>query len=160
MGRYFLTIPEATKLVLQAGAMGDGREIFILDMGARVRIVDLAVATNAPLRPFGEIDLLEELALLGKDIAKMRHPKIDIGKLGKLSKLAQALRDLAELAHEGSGNDIHRDLNALLPDACLRVRGEAIKPPRQLGPRASWRATPQIGTRLPRTGDFGPASWD
>src|SRR5207249_8612795 len=42
MSRYFMTIPEASQLVMQAGAMGQGGEIFILDMGAPVKIVDLA----------------------------------------------------------------------------------------------------------------------
>ena len=45
MRRYFMTIPEACQLVLQAGAMGEGGEIFVLDMGEPVRIVDLAAAT-------------------------------------------------------------------------------------------------------------------
>jgi hypothetical protein len=93
------------------------------------------------------MDLFEKLALLGKDIAKARHPKIDIGKLGKLSKLAQALRDLAEFAREGSGDDIHRYLNTLLPDARLGVRGEAIKRP------------PQLELQARRPGDFSPATW-
>ncbi len=42
MRRYFMTIPEAVQLVIQAGAMGKGREIFVLDMGEQVRIKDLA----------------------------------------------------------------------------------------------------------------------
>ena len=42
IARYFMTIPEASQLVLQAAAMGHGGEVFVLDMGQRVRIVDLA----------------------------------------------------------------------------------------------------------------------
>jgi FlaA1/EpsC-like NDP-sugar epimerase len=42
MRRYFMTIPETTQLVLQAGSLGEGGEIFILDMGEPVKIVDLA----------------------------------------------------------------------------------------------------------------------
>src|SRR4029077_3270429 len=95
MRRYFMTIPEAAQLVLQAGAMGEGGEIFILDMGEPVRILDLAVAviTLTGLKPFEEMDVVftglrpgeklhEELELLGEEIAKTRHRKIFIGKLG------------------------------------------------------------------------------
>jgi FlaA1/EpsC-like NDP-sugar epimerase len=98
MRRYFMTIPEAAQLVLQAGAMGEGGEIFILDMGEPVRILDLAVAmiTLTGLKPFEEMDIVftglrpgeklyEELELFGEDIAKTRHPKIFIGKLGAYS---------------------------------------------------------------------------
>ena len=42
MKRYFMTIPEATQLILQAGSMGKGGEVFVLDMGEPVKIVDLA----------------------------------------------------------------------------------------------------------------------
>ncbi len=90
-----MTIPEAAQLVLQAGAMGEGGEIFILDMGEPVRILDLAEAmiTLTGLKPFEDMDivftglrpgekLFEELELFGEDIAKTRHPKIFIGKLG------------------------------------------------------------------------------
>ncbi len=142
MRRYFLTIPEAAQLVLQAGAMGEGGEIFILDMGEPVRILDLAIAmiSLTGLKPFEEMDiaftglrpgekLFEELELLGENIAKTRHPKIFIGRLAPFTsaRLEQALRDLAELARDGNGYDIRRYFNLLLPDARLGIRGEPVE---------------------------------
>src|SRR5205814_4031577 len=54
MRRYFMTIPEAAQLVLQAGAIGEGGEIFILDMGEPMRVLDLAeeMITLTGLRPY------------------------------------------------------------------------------------------------------------
>ena len=59
MKRYFMTIPEAAQLVLQAGAMGAGGEIFILDMGEPVNILDLAkeIITLSGLKPFEDIEI-------------------------------------------------------------------------------------------------------
>jgi FlaA1/EpsC-like NDP-sugar epimerase len=89
MKRYFMTIPEAVQLVLQAACLGSGGETFVLDMGEPVRIADLArdlirlsgyrpdedVAIEyVGLRP-GE-KLFEELALLGEDYAPSPHEKI------------------------------------------------------------------------------------
>jgi FlaA1/EpsC-like NDP-sugar epimerase len=95
MQRYFMTIPEAAQLVLQAGAMGQGGEIFVLDMDKPVKILDLAVGmiTLCGFRPFDDIPivftglrpgekLFEELELSGEEFAKTRHPKIFIGRLG------------------------------------------------------------------------------
>ena len=87
--RYFMTIPEAVGLVLQSAALGSGGEIFTLDMGKPVKIVDLArqlirLSGFTPdkdirieftgLRP-GE-KLFEELSYKGEQIAATRHPKI------------------------------------------------------------------------------------
>ena len=60
MRRYFMTIPEASQLVLQAGAMGEGGEIFILDMGEPVRVLDLAeeMITLTGLRPYVDMDIV------------------------------------------------------------------------------------------------------
>jgi FlaA1/EpsC-like NDP-sugar epimerase/lipopolysaccharide/colanic/teichoic acid biosynthesis glycosyltransferase len=134
MKRYFMTIPESAQLVMQAGAMGRGGEIFILDMGTPVRILDLAVAmvNLSGLRPFEEMEivftglrpgekLFEELELDGEEIAKTRHPKIFIGHIAPYSSAAvdQARRDLKKLASDGDGPAIRAYLNELLPEAAL-----------------------------------------
>lgn len=91
--RYFMTIPEACQLVMEAGAMGDGGEIFVFDMGEPVKIIDLAknmirlsgleVGKDidikiAGLRP-GE-KLYEELLNNEENTLPTHHPKILIGK--------------------------------------------------------------------------------
>ncbi|CAN5915290.1 hypothetical protein BH11MYX3_BH11MYX3_41220 [soil metagenome] len=94
MRRYFMTIPEASQLVLQAGAMGEGGEIFILDMGEPVKIVDLArdLITLSGLRPEEDIEirfsgvragekLFEELSTDAEHADKTKHPKVFIGRI-------------------------------------------------------------------------------
>jgi len=140
MRRYFMTIPEAAQLVLQAGAMGEGAEIFILDMGEPVRILDLAVAmiTLTGLKPFEEMDIVftglrpgeklhEELELFGEEIAKTRHPKIFTGKIASYSteEIDAAIARLTELARHGQGDAIRIFLNSFLPEAKLGVRRES-----------------------------------
>ncbi len=92
--RYFMTIPEAAQLVLQAGAMGQGGDVFVLDMGEPVRIVDLArrmvqlsgLSVREAARPDGDIrieitglrpgeKLFEEL-LIGDNPEPTAHPRI------------------------------------------------------------------------------------
>jgi FlaA1/EpsC-like NDP-sugar epimerase len=87
--RYFMTIPEAVQLVLEAGAMGEGREVYMFDMGERVRILDLAnrMIQLAGLEPGRDIKveitglrpgekLHEELQLQSEEDLPTHHPKI------------------------------------------------------------------------------------
>src|SRR5687768_12902562 len=94
MRRYFMTIPEASQLVMQAGAIGKGGEIFVLDMGEPIRILDLAeelirrsglrtgediVIQFSGIRP-GE-KLYEELANDNEETRPTMHPKINVWQL-------------------------------------------------------------------------------
>ena len=139
MVRYFMTIPEAAQLVLQAGALGEGGEIFILDMGEPVRILDLAkdTITLSGLRPFEDIDIVftgmrpgeklyEELQTTEEKMIRTRHPKIFIGRLAAYpeQKIHQALERLSILADNGWERELRKTLNDLLPEAQLHVPGE------------------------------------
>ncbi|KQQ36216.1 hypothetical protein ASF61_08485 [Duganella sp. Leaf126] len=94
MERYFMLIPEAAQLVIQAGAMAEGGEVFVLDMGAPLRIVDLArrmialagLTERTPDQPHGEIEIryvglypgekLQEELLTADGATPSRHPRI------------------------------------------------------------------------------------
>lgn len=97
--RYFMTIPEAVSLVLQAGAYAKGGEIFVLDMGEQVRIYDLAVnlIKLSGLEPFKDIDikvtglrpgekLYEERLMEEEGLKKTLNEKISIGKPLEIDK--------------------------------------------------------------------------
>lgn len=89
--RYFMTIPEATQLVLQAGCLGKGGDIFVLDMGEPVRILDLAIhlIRLSGLTPHEDIEicytglrpgekLFEELLIEGEGVLPTSHEKIRV----------------------------------------------------------------------------------
>lgn len=134
MVRYFMTIPEASQLVLQAGAMGEGGEIFILDMGEPVRILDLAkdTITLSGFKPYEDIDIIftgirpgeklfEELDTAGEQVSRTRHPKIFIGKIAAYSeeRVRQALERLARYAQDEREPELRAYLNELLPEAAV-----------------------------------------
>ena len=92
--RYFMTIPEAAQLVIQAGAMGKGGDVFVLDMGDSVKIIDLAkqmirlsgLEVKDAAHPEGDIEIqvtglrpgekLYEELLIGDEVQKTTHPRI------------------------------------------------------------------------------------
>ncbi len=138
MKRYFMTIPEAAQLVLQAGGIGRGGEIFILDMGEPVRILDLAVdtITLSGLKPYEDIDIIvtgmrpgeklfEELAVTEEQITKTLHPKIYIGNIVTYpeDKVAEGLRRLGECARLGDERRIREFMADFLPEAQLNGNG-------------------------------------
>lgn len=107
--RYFMTIPEAVQLVLEAGTMGSGGEIFIFDMGEPVRITDLALKMIklAGLQPEKDIrivytglrpgeKLYEELLNMGELTMPTHHPKIKIAKVITYP-YKQVVEDIEEL---------------------------------------------------------------
>lgn len=129
--RYFMTIPEACQLILQAGAMGEGGEIFILEMGIPVRIVDMAkdlirLSGFEPdvdikiefvgLRP-GE-KLFEELITSGEGIVPTSHEKIMVlrGKSCDQERLNAAIDGLTKLAQEQNGEGIRAKLQEIVED--------------------------------------------
>jgi FlaA1/EpsC-like NDP-sugar epimerase len=116
VSRFFMTIPEAVQLVLMAGILGDGGEIFILDMGEPVKIVDLArkLIELAGLEPDRDIKLVftglrpgeklhEELLIEGEDILPTQHEKIKqvrsnhLPESVKADRIALAIKDLEQL---------------------------------------------------------------
>lgn len=131
MKRYFMTIPEAAQLVLQAGAMGNGGEIFLLDMGTPVRIVDLArdLITLSGLRPDEDIEvvftgvrpgekLLEELSIEGEDVSRTSHPKIGIWKRrpDDFDRVCRGIEDLMAIADRATLGEIRERLRRLVPE--------------------------------------------
>ena len=127
--RYFMLIPEAAGLILQAGAMGEGGEVFVLDMGEPVKILHLAknlillsgkeegvdaeiVFTG--LRP-GE-KLHEELVVEGEDVCGTAHPKVMklIGSEKLSSSLSGQLEELIVHAVTGNRLAVVERLNALV----------------------------------------------
>jgi FlaA1/EpsC-like NDP-sugar epimerase len=111
--RFFMTIPEASQLVLQAGSMGKGGEIFLLDMGEPVKIIHLAeeLIRLSGLRPYEDVDitftglrpgekLYEELLLSGEGTVPTAHEKIMVASAAFYDEkvLQQQLEELFERA--------------------------------------------------------------
>jgi FlaA1/EpsC-like NDP-sugar epimerase len=136
MERYFMTIPEAVHLVLQASAMGNGGEVFVLNMGKQVRILDLAedLIRLSGLEPYKDIDIVftgirpgeklsEELWDEEASYNPTSHPDIvllDEEDLLEGLALRQSVNDLIHLAREGETISIVRILDEIIPGAAVR----------------------------------------
>jgi FlaA1/EpsC-like NDP-sugar epimerase len=144
MVRYFMSIPEAAQLVLQAGCMGLGGEVFVMDMGEPVRIVDLArdmirlselsesdiriVYTG--LRP-GE-KLFEELLADDEHTRPTPHPKLRIAKAREVDPdWLEALYAWLRQDRIPSDSEVRRDLKRWVPEyqSQVRPRLAAVAPP-------------------------------
>jgi len=131
MKRYFMTIPEASQLVLQAATMGQGGEIFVLDMGEPVKISDLAreLITLSGFRVGEDIEivythprpgekLFEELSIKGEDMQLTRHPKISIWKniVMERDSLRAGINELIEIAKTQDHNKIVQKIKDIVPE--------------------------------------------
>jgi len=135
MVRYFMSIPEAAQLVLQAGSMGLGGEIFVMDMGEPIRIVDLAhdmirlsEATDEEikviytgLRP-GE-KLFEELLADDEHTRATPHPKLRVAKAREAT--AELLPSLSAWLNQDKlpeDSDVRRELKRWVPEYVAQIR--------------------------------------
>lgn len=129
--RFFMTIPEACRLVLEAATMGKGGEIYLFDMGKPVRIADLAdrMIRLSGLEPGKDIEitytglrpgekLYEELLAAQEGTVPTHHPRILIGHTTAVDPAAsmQAVKGILAAAQTGDGESCVRLLKALIPE--------------------------------------------
>lgn len=127
--RYFMTIPEACQLVLEAGVMGQGGEIFVFDMGKPVKIKDLAVKMIrlSGLEPYTEIPvvftglrpgekLYEELLNNGESVLPTYHPKIMIAQVIDQGEISDELEQLEAFYRERPALELVQFLKKIVPE--------------------------------------------
>jgi len=129
--RYFMTIPEACQLVLEAGAMGNGGEIYIFDMGKAVKIIDLAtkIIKLAGYVPYKDIDikivglrpgekLYEELLSDKSTTLPTYHEKIMIAQVEafKYADLKEKITCLIDYASSNNHSDIVSQMKKIVPE--------------------------------------------
>ena len=140
VNRYFMTIPEASQMILQAGAMGEGGEVFVLRMGTPVKIADMARDLIRLSGKEPEIDikiiytglrdgekLYEELITEGEDILPTGHEKIMVLRANNhcndaqllietREKLNKAIDELAKDAGNHDSKTIKKKLKEIVPE--------------------------------------------
>lgn len=130
INRFFMTIPEAAQLVIQAGSIAKGGEIFVLDMGKPVKIVDLAkdLIRLSGLEPDKDIKikftglrpgekLYEELLMDSEELDKTVHNKIFVGKIQNFDfdELKKNIYELRDIANSGEDEEIFQAVSKLVP---------------------------------------------
>ena len=131
MTRFFMTIPEASMLVLQSAMQGTGGEIFVLDMGSPVKIVDLArqMIELSGLKPDEDIQieftgvrpgekLFEEVTRKGENFAPTTHPKICrfLSSPADLDQIRKTLQRLRANLHQFKADELKLMLKEAVPD--------------------------------------------
>jgi len=152
MTRFFMTIPEAVRLVIQTGAIGNGGEIFVLDMGAPVRIVDLAreMVRLSGLELGRDIEIVftgnrggekldEKLFNDGEEVVGTSHPKIAMAARRPLPR-ALLRQELARLREALDAADV---------DEALRLAGDLVRV--AAAPPAPASAAPASAAPAPTT---------
>lgn len=145
MCRYFMTIPEASQLVIQAATMGRSGEVLVLDMGEPIRILDLAesMIRLSGLEPYEDIPieftglrpgekLYEELALTEEGAEATRHPKIFIGRTATpdWTAVEQDIAQLEQATDRLGPTELRAMLNERVPEYTPEPVGHAdLDPP-------------------------------
>jgi len=138
--RYFMTIPEAAQLVLQAGGLGGKGTVYVLDMGEPIRIVDLArdLIRLAGLEPERDIPIIftglrpgeklfEELLTAEDGVVDSPHPKIFVARInGVPGDFEDLLEDLLQAARSRDGARIREAFRRLVPTYKPYVPGKTI----------------------------------
>jgi FlaA1/EpsC-like NDP-sugar epimerase len=129
--RYFMTIPEACELVLEAATMGEGGEVFVFDMGESVKIVNLAkkMITLSGLRVDRDIEikytglrpgekLYEELLNTDENTLPTHHPKILIAKVNSptFAFMETQMNEMAHLLSAGDTNNLVSKIKEVIPE--------------------------------------------
>jgi FlaA1/EpsC-like NDP-sugar epimerase len=160
MYRYFMTIPEAVQLLLQASVLGQGGEVFVLDMGQPVRILDLAteLIKLSGLKPGRDIQIVfsgvrlgeklnEQLFLSGENHRRTRYPRIFVAtsqEPDQVEVLDQVLAELLRLAQHAQYKDSAERMRTLILQVCRYID--------YYQPRLAIRAPTATSTELPQSG--------
>ncbi len=134
MKRYFMSIPEASQLILQAGSLGNGGEVFILDMGEPIKIIDIATELIRLSGYEPDLDIpvvitgtrpgekkVEELSLPSEVLDRTKHEKILVLNEhnmthNELSRIVHLVKHLDKELNGKNANEVRKILSNILPD--------------------------------------------